>query len=214
MLKRIALATTLLLPTLLYAQNPPPAYTPPPSAPPSSSPDGMPRTGLVIDARLGFATTVSSSLVGNNSPSFVALPTVDFGVRLVGRLQLTLGFTLFRTAISMANADTAVTAFTFNPQIAVDIIKSADDKVAFYAIGGVPLGGLFIDNPGTANNQRHFVIGYNVGVGARIALHHMFALGLEGGVFGIFSDVANNTSIGITSVYGALIGTFYYDLGK
>ena len=73
-------------------------------------------------------------------------------------------------------------------------------------------------NAATSNTTVHFVAGYDVALGVRWAPHPMFALGLEGGLFGLFADVTPNGQptqrVGITAVYGALAGTFFYDFGK
>jgi hypothetical protein len=210
MKKRVPLVLMLcLIPAVAAAQG---------GAPPPSSSEGMPRTGLVIDARLGVATPVAASAPTSGlGGAFVVLPSVDIGVRLIGRLQLTLGFTLFRAAQSVSGGpDTSQTSFLLVPGVACDIVKSSDEKVAFYGAGGIPMGALLFDRGGGAagSTLKNFAVGYNIAVGVRYAPHPMFAFGLEGGLFGIFSDLDNANRIGITSVYGSLVGTWYYDFGK
>ena len=58
--------------------------------------------------------------------------------------------------------------------------------------------------------RNFFVLGYDVALGARYCPHPNFAAALEGGVTGIFVDPHGNGGFGVTTVYGALVGTFYW----
>jgi len=171
-------------------------------AAPALADEGMPRQGLVIDLRVGAGTPVGIGGLAATS-GFTAIPSLAVGGRLAGRLQLTMGFTFFRFENTGAN-DTSL--FSFVPTLAVDIVKSSDQKVAFYGKFGLPLGAA------VTNTNTTFLIGFDLGIGVRYALHRMFALGFEGGAAGFFLDPANNAQ-GVAAFYGALVGTFYYGSG-
>jgi hypothetical protein len=70
--------------------------------------------------------------------------------------------------------------------------------------GALPMGAM-VTNP-----RNLFVLAYDVALGARYCPHPNFAAGLEGGVTGVFVDPAGSAGFGVTSVYGALVGTFYW----
>ncbi len=89
---------------------------------------------LVVDARLGLGV----GLAGTSG--VIIVPSLDLGVRLINRLQITLGFGLFRTAQPIPNTDNtnSDTSFTVVPAIAVDILRSKDNHVAWYGKAGLP----------------------------------------------------------------------------
>ncbi len=178
--------------------------------------EGLAQTALVIDARiaLGGSTDADGTIIS-------AIPTLDIGVRLINRLQLTIGFQLSRFAATrvtgagtplQVSVSTSATAFTAIPELSVDIVQSADRHVALYGKAGIPLGGAFIGDG--QNTTSHFVVGYDVGIGTRWLPHNNFALGVEAGLTGLFADTGNQSSIGVTTFYGALVGTFYWEFNK
>ena len=65
--------------------------------------------------------------------------------------------------------------------------------------------GAFITNP-----RNLFVLGYDFAIGARYCPHPNFAAGVEGGITGIFVDPNGANGSGVTTVYGAVVGTFYW----
>ncbi len=181
-------------------------------APGMARADGLPDTALVVEARVAFG-----GAVGADGTTLSAIPSVDIGVRLINRLQLTLGFQFARFAATTVtnpggplttSVSTSATAFTAIPELSVDIFRAADRKVAFYAKAGIPIGGAFVGN-GT-NTTAHWAVGYDVGVGTRWLPHDNFAIGLEAGVTGLFADTGDDNSIGVTTFYGALVGSFYW----
>jgi hypothetical protein len=163
---------------------------------------------LVVDARLGLGV----GLAGTSG--VIIVPSLDFGVRLINRLQVTLGFGLFRTAqpIPNSNNSNSDTSFTVIPAIAVDILRSRDNHVAWYGKAGLPLGVRVLSTP--TNDLNLFVVGYDVALGARYCPHPNFAFGLEGGITGLFVDPTGDNGSGTTTFYGALVGTFYWGKGS
>jgi hypothetical protein len=173
---------------------------------------------LVVDARLGFGAAVTGT------SGIIAVPSLDVGVRLINRLQVGLGFGIFRAAQTMVTGanitvENANTSFTFIPMATFDILKSRDNHVAFYGKAGLPLGAAIVSTETTTNNTsttvstNHFVIGYDFALGARYCPHPNFAVGLEGGLSGIFLSPTGNASESNHTFYGALVGTFYWGKG-
>lgn len=186
----LALAIGLLAPSLAHAQMP---------AGPA----------LFVDARLGAGVGVA----GNSG--IIIVPSLTVGVRLFDRLQLGLGIGLFRTAQPAAVdingnpvGSQSDTAFTFVPTVMLDILKSRDNRVAWYGKVSLPLGAEIRSVPN--NDLNLFAIGYDFALGIRYAPHPNFAFGFEGGLSGIFVDPNGPNGSGTTSFYGAIVGTFYW----
>jgi hypothetical protein len=159
----------------------------------------MPRTALAVDARLG------AGLIIGGTSAVVAQPSLTIGARLIDRIQLGLGFGIYRiSSPGGAPTGTSQTTFTFAPTFSVDILKAHDNKAAWYFKGALPMGAE-ITTP-----RNFFVLGYDAALGARYCPHPNFAAALEGGVTGIFVDPNGNGGFGVTTVYGALVGTFYW----
>jgi hypothetical protein len=160
----------------------------------------MPANGLAVEARLGGGIAVAG--VGT---IFVA-PSLTVGGRLIDRLQLGVGFGLFRISTPGGGGagGTNQTTFTIAPQITVDILKAHDNKAALYGKAALPMGAL-VTNP-----RNLFVLGYDFAIGARYCPHPNFAAGVEGGITGVFVDPNGPNGSGVTSVYGAVVGTFYW----
>lgn len=159
----------------------------------------MPRTALAVDARLGAGVIVGGTSAG------IAQPSLTVGARLVDRIQVGLGVGLYRISSPGGGPNgTDQTTFTFAPTIEVDLLKAHDNKAAWYAKGALPMGAE-ITPP-----RDFFVLGYDLALGARFCPHPNFAVALEGGVTGIFVDPRGNGGFGVTTVYGALVGTFYW----
>jgi hypothetical protein len=166
----------------------------------------MPQNGFVFEARV--AATLNITAI--NSPVSAAVPSIFAGGRIGGRVQLGLGFSIFR--ISTPVTDTTsndLTSFDFAPTIAIDFVKSNDQHVAFYGKAGIPMGAS-LNHPAAAALDSRFLIGYDAALGVRYSPHHMFAIGAEGGVFGVFVSPGQVGGVGVTSAYGAIVGTFYY----
>ena len=95
---------------------------------------------LVIDTRLGAGVGVAGG------SSVIIVPSLSVGVRLIDRLQISLGIGLFRTA-APAGVDAAgnavgsnsQTSFTVIPSVTLDIFKSRDNKAALYGKVALPI---------------------------------------------------------------------------
>ncbi|MGZ3405631.1 MAG: hypothetical protein ACXVAN_04245 [Polyangia bacterium] len=154
---------------------------------------------LAVDARLG------AGIVVGGTSAVVAVPSLTLGARLADRVQVGLGVGLYRVSSPGGGPNgTNQTTFTFAPTVEVDLLKAKDNKAAWYAKGALPMGAE-ITQP-----RNFFVLGYDVALGARYCPHPNFAAALEGGVIGIFVDPRGNGGFGVTTVYGALVGTFYW----
>jgi hypothetical protein len=62
----------------------------------------------------------------------------------------------------------------------------------------------------TATSSNSFILGFDLGLGMRYAVHRMFAIGLEGGAAGLFIEPQDPSPVGVTIFYAVLVGTFYY----
>jgi hypothetical protein len=159
----------------------------------------MPRTAFAVDARLG------AGMVFGGTGSIIAVPSLTVGARLIDRLQVGLGMGLYRVATPGGGMNgTNQTTFTFAPTLEVDLLKAHDNRAAWYAKGALPMGAE-VTNP-----RNFFVVGYDLALGVRFCPHPNFAVGLEGGITGLFVDPAGNAGFGVTTAYGALVGTFYW----
>lgn len=188
MLKHGALLLLLLLPVAAVANE-----------------RGMPDRALILESRLsGGIAVVASHIV------FGPLPSLLFGVRAWGRLELGVGLSLTRISYSLFMAETSSTIFTAAPTAELDILKSNDDKVALYLRAGLPLGALFTTSGSRTGS--YVAVGFEAGIGVRYAPHPMFTIGMESGFLGTYGDPGGRRGSGFTSVYGALVGTFMYRL--
>ena len=159
----------------------------------------MPANAFDVDARFG------AGLVVGGTSAVVAQPSLTVGARVIDWLQLGIGFGLYRISSPGGGPNgTNSTTFTVAPTIAVDLLKAHDNKVAWYVKGALPMGAE-VTQP-----RNFFVIGYDVALGTRFCPHPNFAIGIEGGVTGVFVDPTGNGGFGVTTVYGALVGTFYW----
>lgn len=166
---------------------------------------------FVMEARVGGGLAVAGGGNGGGGAS----ANLTFGVRLIDRLQIGLGFSVFHTSTivnTTTGAVNAQTIFTINPTLTIDILKARDNKVAWYGKIGLPLGAQV---QAVTNNVSStvFVIGYDLGLGVRYCPHPNVAFGVEGGLDGFYADPGNGGSTGTTGVYGAIVGTFYWGKG-
>jgi hypothetical protein len=170
----------------------------------------MPDNAFLFEARLSLGTPFSVGTLSAPS-TFAAVPSLLVGARLGGRLHLGLGFSFFRLSNGGAGGggSSDYNVVVFAPTAALDLVKSHDERVALYGKLGLPLGPVITCSTG-APCDNSFGIGFDFALGARYALHHMFALGLEAGVSGSFIGPQRNNTAGLVTVYGALVGTFYY----
>src|SRR6185312_12159422 len=124
----------------------------------------MPANGLAVEARLG------AGLIVGGTSAVVAVPSLTVGARLVDRIQIGVGFGLYRVSSPGGGPNgTNQTTFTFAPTIEVDLLKSHDNKAAWYFKGALPMGAE-ITTP-----RNFFVLGYDAALGARYCPHPNFA---------------------------------------
>jgi len=173
---------------------------------------GMPATAFVFEARLalggnyailGFTGTTATTV-----SAFTAVPSLFLGARLIDRLHVGLGFGFIRAQADSGGSTAAFNIVTFVPTLEADLVKSSDNRVAFYAKLGLPLGPVINCPGGGASCDNNFAVGFDFALGGRYALHRMFALGLEAGFAGTFVGPQRNNTSGLVTVYGGLVGTF------
>ena len=169
---------------------------------------GLPRNAFLFEARLAFGSSVIT-FGGGTVAAFQAVPSLLVGARLVDRLQIGLGFGFLRTSAEAGTGTSANNIVTFAPTAEFDLVKSRDNRVAFYGKAALPLGPVINCPGGGASCDNNFAVGFDLGLGARYALHRMFSLGLEAGVGGTFIGPQRNNTVGIVTVYGGLVGSFY-----
>jgi hypothetical protein len=168
---------------------------------------------FVMEARVGGGFGITGNGGGGASAAMA------FGVRLIDRLQIGLGFTVFHGSsfnIGNGNFTSANTTFTLNPQLTVDILKAKDNKVAWYGKVGIPVGAQNVSTsgPGAPNQSTTVaVVGFDVGLGVRYCPHPNVAFGIEGGFNGFYTDPGGNGGTNITGIYGSVVGTFYWGKG-
>jgi hypothetical protein len=169
---------------------------------PALAADGMPRNGFWMEAKAAATATVATTSGGMGFITApVLLPTLTLGARLVGRLQLGLGFSFYRVS---TGGGAPANSLLFTPNVEVDLVKAADDRVAFFLGAGLGFGATI------QTGANLFVIGYDAALGVRYAPHPMFAASVEGGIQGYFLDPNGTRGAGVTAVFGALAGNFYY----
>jgi hypothetical protein len=172
-----------------------------------SQPEGMPNNAFLFEARLGVATPlvfINTGFGMANFESVTPTPSLLVGARLAGRIHVGLGFSFAR--FSQPGASNNIVSFV--PTFAIDMIKSHDDRVAFYGKLGLPLGPIVDCNNG-APCDTGFGIGFDIALGARYAFHRMFALGLEAGVDGTFENPQRDNTVGLVGFYGTLVASFF-----
>jgi hypothetical protein len=166
----------------------------------AESENGFPRTAFLFEARLGVGV--------GETQGFTALPSLLLGARLINRLQVGVGFSYFHISNTVGANGTGLNAVVFAPTFAVDIIKSHDDRAAFYGKAALPMGAIITTFP-NAPDDTGFGVGFDFALGARYAFHRSFALGLEAGVSGAFAYPERQDAPAMVNVYGALVGSFY-----
>jgi len=171
--------------------------------------NSMPDTAFLFEARLGVGTPLVfiNTGIGGGAAGFESVtptPSLLVGARLIGRLHVGLGFAF--TRFSQGGSSSNVVSFV--PTVGVDIIKSHDERVAFYGKFGLPLGPILDCNPGVPC-QTGFGLGFDLALGARYSLHRMFAFGLEAGVDGTFENPQRDNTPGLVGFYGTLVMSFF-----
>ena len=157
--------------------------------------EGMPAGGFV------FETSVAAAFnLGFAEGGAAVLPRLFAGGRIADRLQLGVTFFLVN-----AGSSGDLTAFTFGPQLKFDIVKRSNNRVAFYGKIGLDIGDA-VSSPQGAPATNEILIGLDLGLGVRFVPIRHFAIGLEGGTQTLFIGPSD---LHITSIYGAIVGTFY-----
>ncbi len=198
--------TTLAAPA---AQQPAPQSAPAPAEQPreaqvagptiaASTLLGLPRTAFLFEARL----SMGGGIAGDGA--MMTEPSLFLGARIIDRIHLGAGVTFRRTSVG----DTGSTnTFTVQPAVAIDIVKSQDNRTAFYIKPAFGLGAVVKTDTDTVA-----VVTLDLSLGVRHAFHPMFALGFEAGIAGSWVDPGSRASAENVVIYGALVGGFY--LGK
>jgi hypothetical protein len=166
---------------------------------------GMPRNAFVFESRLTGAFNLASGPAGTAT----VIPGFMLGARLVDRLHLGLEFFLTNfTSASVGNGSgSASTAFTLGPTIAIDILKAAANRVAFYGKIGFGFGAAVVTSQFSPNT---FILRFDIGLGVRYAPVPYFAIGMESGFLNVFFSPDKPGTFSISSLYGGIVGTFLY----
>jgi hypothetical protein len=166
------------------------------------------------DFKLPF--TVSTLLAGEGEAEqnpFAPVPQLVLGFQF-GRIGVGVGLGFMRlsastTGVVLVGASTSSSSSIAEPLIAptltVDLFQSNDGKVALYVLGAPIFGDIIITNESSESD-----VGFQFALGANLALHENFRVGLEAGPVGHFYSVGDNQSLSTISLYTALVGTFVY----
>jgi hypothetical protein len=167
------------------------------------------------DFKLPF--TVSTLLAGGEGGAeqnpFAPVPQLVLGFQF-GRIGIGVGLGFTRvsastTEVVLVGASTtsssSITEPLIAPTLTVDVFQSNDGKVALYVLGAPIFGDIIVTNESSESD-----VGFQFALGANVALHENFRVGLEAGPVGHFYSVSDNESVSTISLYTALVGTFVY----
>ena len=195
---------------------------------PSAAP--KPRIALQLDGKLAIGFLSSGASVNAAS----SVPPALIGIRY-GRFTAQLGFSFQRSSLRVAYTSSRgvptdnqndVTVFTCDPTLTVDLYRTADRRASIYLLGAALLGGYLQGTQamgtasGAGDNSSNFVYGYQFAVGARVAVHSGFSLGIEAGPIGLSYTLDPDlrtgggggnpiaTTSSSTVIYSALVGSF------
>jgi hypothetical protein len=168
--------------------------------------------GAAFRADFKLPFTVSNLYEGQGAPSpnpFAPVPQLALGLE-IGRFGFGLGFGFTSVSATLpaseAGISTTITELMIAPTLTYDVFRSNDNKVGFYLLGAPIFGDVIITNEASLSD-----IGFQFALGAHVALHENFHVGLEAGPVGHFySGSSNTTSLSTVSLYTALVGTFVY----
>ncbi len=186
------------------------------SAAPATPAAATPRTGV----RFRFDAKLASGLLGFTGFVPQMVPGITFD-----RWSIGLGLGFLRGSLGSSTAgsvapgtEVSATLVSFAPTVVFDVLRSADDHVALYALASLAPAFLVIDtgSSGPCGSPGSFVLGYQAALGARYAFHPQFMLGLEAGPTGQITATSigcstpgsSDTTVGLHGIYGALVGTF------
>jgi hypothetical protein len=185
----------------------------------SSPPPMQDNHPLAFRADLKLPFTVSTLVAGGaeggeeNNP-FAPVPQLVLGLQF-GRIGIGagLGFTrlsastteVVEVGVPTTSTTVSLTELMIAPTLTVDVFQSNDGKVAFYVLGAPIFGDIIITNASSETD-----VGFQFALGANVALHENFRVGLEAGPVGHFYNLNDNESESTISIYTALVGTFVY----
>jgi hypothetical protein len=144
---------------------------------------------------------------------FAPVPQLVLGFH-VGRIGLGAGLGFTRIGVTTSevsfsggatSASNSIAEILIAPTLTVDVFQSDDGKVAFYVLGAPIFGDILITGENSESD-----LGFQFALGANLALHENFRLGLEVGPVGHFYSGEENESASTISLYTALVGTFVY----
>ena len=179
--------------------------------------------GLAFRADMKLPFTVSNSFTSSNGASFISsnpfapVPQLTLGLQYK-RLGFGLGFGFMNFGYSIPATNNgggifgtsassySLTELMIAPTVTYDLFQSNDHRVALYALGAALFGDIIETNQDSLTD-----LGFQFAVGANVALHENFRVGLEVGPVGHFYNGGpNNETLTTVSVYTALVGTFVY----
>lgn len=99
----------------------------------------------------------------------------------------------------------SITELLIAPTLTFDVFQSNDGKVALYVLGAPIFGNIIITNESPESD-----VGFQFALGANVALHENFRVGLESGPVGHFYNGSDVQSVSTIGLYTALVGTFVY----
>jgi hypothetical protein len=164
------------------------------------------------DFKLPFAIDMLLSNQSGETPSpFAAVPQLVLGFQ-TGRFGLGAGIGFTRMGVSssanalggltVGSAAGSITELLLAPTVTVDAFQSEDGKVALYFLGA-PIFGLVLETNSDATSD----LGFQFAIGANVALHKNFHVGLEVGPVGHFYN-SDGVTFSNISLYTALVGSF------
>jgi hypothetical protein len=156
------------------------------------------------------------SLYANHQVSqspFATVPQLVLGGQ-AGRVGFGAGLGFSRLSYSSASLNFGgasggnyeqLTELSVAPTLTFDAFRSDDGKVALYVLGA-PIFGIILQSNQSAASD----LGFQFAIGARYALHENFRIGLEAGPLGHFYNLGDNETLGVITLYTALVGSFVF----
>lgn len=187
--------------------------TPTGTATPSAAAAPEPPSGTILDKGIVFGLRLGGNLltvVGGGIASWLN-GSFFFGYKF-GKLTLGLGLEMSYSDDSLPNADpepieTSASMVLFQPTL--EYYLATKGAMVFYTTVGLHLGfmNLHVDPGKDATDP---MVGFHLGLGLRYFFAPRFAVGIEGGLRGVWlmvenddsTDVDDNTT-GVLSIYGA-----------
>jgi hypothetical protein len=199
-----------LPPASAAALSAPPPVAPPPRAPPTVTNEHP--LAFRADLKLPFAVATSSTSQLGASGLVAPVSQLVLGIHY-GRIGAGVGVGFSRLAFTTTNVTTAGsssssqsdTEILIAPTLTVDAFQSEDGEVALYLLGAPILGTILVTNQSDESD-----FGFQVAVGANVALHDNLRLGMEVGPVGHFYGGGSTGASSVITMYTALVATFAY----